>query len=425
MFKLKHNQKGFAAIFITILVLVIILGIALSISLLTFGQQKISANIVRSNQAYYIAEAGIEDALLRLKQDPQMSNLSYNFNVAEGTTDVNIPDILGSSRIITSQGDNLNRIRKIQIVYAVSTAEIAFFYGVHIDEGGMEMGNNAVIDGNVFSNGNVISEDNKGFINNTVIVAKNNNKIKGLIVGENALAYSCEDSLIANNLTYVSGGSVTNCDAVETIVQPNEIQPEELPISQEQIDDWESEAASINIIEEDVIYNQVGGSLGAVQIGTPSAPKNLTIAINSELKIRGTIYVTGDIIFNKSIVELDEDYGSFSGVIIADGKITVNTNVVLKDSGEVGRFSLILSTNDSLDLDSPAIYVGNNADAAIFYTTSGLILLKNGMTVKEITGYKIRIENTARVEYESGLKNAIFTSGPGGSWRVRSWKGIE
>jgi len=114
-----------------------------------------------------------------------------------------------------------------------------------------------------------------------------------------------------------------------------------------------------------------------------------------------------------------------SGVILSDGKITASNGSEQKGSGETGSYIMLLSTNSSLDSGSPAIYVGNNAAGAIFYTTSGLIYLKNNMKAKEITGYKIQIENGAVVEYDSGLQNAQFTSGPGGSWQASDWKEIE
>jgi len=44
--RLLTGQKGFAAFYITLLIMVVILGIAGSIFILTRGEQKISGNIV-------------------------------------------------------------------------------------------------------------------------------------------------------------------------------------------------------------------------------------------------------------------------------------------------------------------------------------------------------------------------------------------
>lgn len=428
MLILKNNQKGLAALFISILVLFIIFGIIISVATLIFSEQKILRNIIKSSQSYYAAEAGIEDALLRLKNNPGMSALSYNLNVADASANINISSIIGGSRVITSQGNVFSRIRKIQTVYAIDAQEISFYYGAQIGDGGMEMGNNARIKGNVFSNGSVVSLSGKGYIDNSIIVAHNGNRIEGLEVGEDALAHTCKNSTIVGDLTYVSGGSATNCPAGGFInSQPNEIEPKDLPISSEQINEWKQQAADGGVINNDVSLDSETSSLGPIQIGTVSSPKNLTVTNNSQLEVRGTIYVTGNINFNNNVViELDEDsYGPFSGVIIADGGITVENNAILRGSGELGSYILILSTNNSLDPNNPAINVGNNALGAIFYTTSGLIFLSNNMEAREITGYKIRIENNAEIEYESGLQDSIFSSGPGASWQVKSWKETE
>jgi len=128
-------------------------------------------------------------------------------------------------------------------------------------------------------------------------------------------------------LTYVSGGSIQNCIAGgATKIRPSEILREDLPISQGQIDDWEGDATDGGTINNDYILDLgVTDYLGPIQIGTPEQPKNLTLRNGSHLYVEGTIYVTGDVLLDPgSTIELDSvAYGSTSGVIIADGKITV------------------------------------------------------------------------------------------------------
>ena len=86
---------------------------------------------------------------------------------------------------------------------------------------------------------------------------------------------------------------------------------------------------------------------------------------------------------------------------------------------------MLLSTNSSLDDLNPAIEVDNNTDAAIFYANQGLIAIRNNVQVREITGYKVYLDNNAEVQYESGLENTSFSSGSGGTWEVASWKEVE
>ncbi len=349
--------------------------------------------------------------------------------MGSASINVEISDLIGGTRTIISEGNYLNRIRKVQVVHQISTLEISFYYGVQVGDGGMIMKENARVKGNVFSNGSVIAPDGNGFVDNNAIIARNGNRIEGLIVGENASVHTCKDSIIGEILTYVSGGAIENCTAGVTIKsQPNEIPPQDLPISQGQIDEWKNDAASGGILNNDYILD-LGAidSLGPIQIGTLGDPKNLTIINGANLQVTGTIYVTGDVLFdNNVIIELDNNaYGEASGMIITDGKVTVSNNATLRGSGETSSYFLILSNNNSLDPTSPAMLIRNNAEGAIFYTNTGLILLWNNIVAREVTGYKIQMNNNAEVEYESGLESALFSSGTGGAWQVISWKEVE
>lgn len=426
MFNLIFQRRGFVALFITILILVVMFGIAISLTVLTLGQERISRNITQSTQAYYLAEAGAEDALLRLVKKMNWLSL-YNLTLAGGTTTISISDIIGGSRTITSTGNDLNRIRKIQIVYKISTQKVSFYYGAQAGEGGMLMGNNSRVRGNIYSNGSVIPAKggDKGFIDETVIVAINGNRIEGLQVGNDAQAHTCKDSTVGGTLTYVSGGSLQNCTAGETIsIRPNEIPSKDLPISQNQIDKWKQEAETGGIIDGD--YTIPGGT--TQDLGPIKITGNLLVDNNATLNMTGTIWVVGNLrIDNGSTVKLDlNSYGSVSGVIVVDGKIKVRPNTYLRGSGEEGSYLLFLSTNpEVLDQANPAIDVDNNTDAAIFYTTQGLIVLRNKIKTREVSGYKIFLDNNAEILYEAGLEETTFSSGPGGSWEVASWKEIE
>ena len=187
-----------------------------------------------------------------------------------------------------------------------------------------------------------------------------------------------------------------------------------MPISESQIQEWKDDA-SVEIITGNVsILNGQTSSMGPVKI-----VGSLTVANNAIVKLTGTIYVTGNIfVSNGSTIRLDSSYGSFSGVILSDGQISVGNNSVFTGSGQSGSYLLVLSTNSS----GYAISVNNNAAGAIFYTTSGGILLSNNVSVREVTGYKVILNNNAVVQYDSGLENTFFSSGPGGGWKITNWK---
>lgn len=420
-------KNGYAAIFTTIVVLVVIFGIIISIVVLSTTEYKILKNTAQSAQAYYAAEAGIEDALLKLTKSIGFSN-NYTINVGSSTAAINTSETIGGTIVITSTGNANNQIRKVEAVYAIDADGVSFYYGAQAGDGGINMGSNARIIGNVFSNATVFASSGTGYINNSIIVAGSGNKIEKLDVGEDAQVHTCKDSNIDRDLTYVSGGSVVNCQ-VEGITknQPNEIEPKNLPISLNQINEWKTEANSGGILNENyVLADNKSGSLGPVQIGTASEPKNMTIGSNSVLTLTGTVYVTGDIIINNNaVVKLSPSYGPLGGVLITDGKINIYNNVEFRGSGQEGSYLLALSTNHSLDPASPAIDLNNNVRGAIFYTNAGLIHLHNNVGIKEITGYQLQLDNNAVITYETGLANALFSSGPGGGWEIVSWREIE
>ena len=425
----KYNQKGFVAFFIAILVLVIVFGIVLSISFLTLSQQKISSNIIKSSQAHYVAEAGIEDALVRLTKGMNFSS-SYNLIIGQGTATIEISDLIGGSLTITSFGNVSDRIRKIRVIRIMSTKGVSFFYGAQAGDGGIDMEADSVIHGNVFSNGTIQAVTGTAKIDNSAIVAKSGNRLVKIEVGtlgnippDQARAHTCINSVINGDLYYVAGGS-SNCvvNGGSERVLPNNIDSVDMPFSDEQISNWEDEAVDggIEFGDHTVLINTTE-SLGAKKI-----EGNLIIENNATLIITGTLWVTGDITTdNRATIRLDDDYGSTSGILISYGKILVENDVVLEGSGTPGSYIMLLSTSNSTDLDAPAIFIKNNAQGAIFYTSDGMIRLRNNINIREATGWKLYLDNNAEITYESGLADLLFSNGPGGSWQIADWREIE
>ncbi len=420
------NNKGFAAFLTSIILLSSLILLGVFTSLLVLQGTKASYRSYNSVRAYYLAESGIEDALLRFRKDLPWQS-SYTFQTDEGEVEVSISDKVGGARTIRSIGDVEGQKRKVEIVYEVTSDEISFYYGAQAGEGGILMGNNARIKGNVYSNGSIIAvKGGKGQVDNTAIVAQNGNRIEGLIVGENAKAYNCDGSDIGGDFTYVEGGGVGDCTIGGAVSsQAEEIPVEPLPISQDQVDNWKTDIEEEgNIIAGD---HQVPAR-ETTYLGPVKIEGNLSFGNRADLRITGTVWVTGGIdITNNAVISLDpETYGSSSGIMMADGKVKVRNNAHLSGTGQEGSYLMILSTHpEKDDLDNPAVRVNNNAEAAIFYTTQGLIVLRNNIDCREVTGYKVYLDNNAVVEYESGLAESNFVSGTGGGWSVSRWEEIK
>ncbi|MCH7529566.1 hypothetical protein IIB50_00385 [Patescibacteria group bacterium] len=214
--------------------------------------------------------------------------------------------------------------------------------------------------------------------------------------------------------------------------------PINLPISQAIIDQWKKDAGcgeqppvSPCLYSGDYIVTE-DTTLGPLTI---TGDLDMT-SVKKTLTITGVVYVKGNIdISNGSSVRCDTSFGDKSCVVLTDSWVHVSNNGVFQGSGQTGSHIMFLSTLacDGSSFSPPcdeshhngAIDLHNNASGAIFYASDGLVVLHNGVSVTEVTGYKIQLKQNAVVTYEEGLINSSFSSGPGGSWNISSWKEVE
>lgn len=429
------SQKGFAALFLSFLILAIILALGVNITVLTLGQQKIAANITISSQAYYTAEAGLEDALLRLEKSMNWAS-PYSFQVGEATATVTISNIIGGTRTLDSEGNSFERIRKTQVIYQIDTDQISFHFGAQVGEGGLTMESNSKVIGNVFSNGD-ISGTGTGMggsiITETVKVA-GVHTIREVLVNGDAHANTFQDCQVDGEAFYVV--SITNC-TVGTQTQISESPaPVALPISDTQINEWKTKAEAGGVITPPGpdFEHRISGinSLGPIKIDG-----HLRIEANSTFILTGTVWVTGELRPDSNTnIYLDPSFGTLSGIFISDGTLRLESNILVCGSEGIqtsprqcnpsnGSFIIFLSTSPSLDPDQPALRIDSDTEAAIAYASKGIIDIRSNSSLKEVTGFAVRLRSNAQIIYEIGLQDLSFTSGPSGGWEVTSWKEVE
>lgn len=413
MFYFISNQKGFAALLIAILILVIMFGIAISLTFLILGQQRISENIIKSNNSYYAAEAGIEDALLRLSRNKQW-DVPYLFSVGGSTVEIVISDDFGGTRTVTATGNNEDRFRKIQTVYELSGFIPGLFYGAQVGDGGLIVEGNSAVIGNVFSNGNVELKDPQSEVTETVLVANVGNKIFGKgKVGKEVYVDMCEQVKITGTL---HANTVSGCSYGSHTTSGLPISPVPLPIDDLQIEEWKNSAAAGGTIGS---YSRNSGIhyLGPVKIDG-----NLTIENTAQLIITGTIWVTGEIkILNSARLRLDPSYGSASGAIVGNNIITLDNSSISSGSGLSGSYLMYISTSFA----NPAISIKNSAIVDILYSNTGWVVIENNCSMRSVNAYGIHVKNNAGLTYEIGLADSRFASGPGAGWTVTIWREIE
>jgi Tfp pilus assembly protein PilX len=411
---------------------------------------------VARTQALSIAEAGIEAAIWKLNNQPGYTGES-NSSYGSGTYNITITNLSGSSKLIRADAfvpnqSNPRGKRSIQVTATIGTTNIGFNYGVQAGEGGFQMDQNSTVNGNIYSNGSIIGA-NGATIDGDAIVAGATGKIDAVRINGNSWSHFIEDSTVGGNASHydlirttvtanASVYSMSNCTingnatyttqfgcsiAGSQSTPNNNVPPdpsaEPLPIDDEQINGWEQEAENGGVLGSQTIN-------GSVSLGPKKINGNIFISNGSTLTITGTLWITGNLtIDNNAILRLSPSYGSLSGVIVVGqegsstaGTISVYNNAQINGSGTSGSYLMLLSQKTGTA--TPAITIENNAAGAIYYAGTGQINLSNNGGGKEITAYKVFIDNNAVVTYESGLANANFSSGPGGGWEVadQTWQ---
>jgi hypothetical protein len=190
------------------------------------------------------------------------------------------------------------------------------------------------------------------------------------------------------------------------------------PLSEGNITDWRADAFSGGVIGSQTISSTK--TLGPIKIDGD-------LIVNDVLNVSGTIWVTGNFfVGNKKTVQLAPDYGGNSGIIIVDGKTTLENNSIFSGSGlATSSYVMLVSTSncDYANCDNKyAIDVSNNAGAVILNAQKGTINFNNNSGAKSAVANKIILENGATITYEKGLIDVNFSSGPSGAWSIDSWR---
>jgi cytoskeletal protein CcmA (bactofilin family) len=157
---------------------------------------------------------------------------------------------------------------------------------------------------------------------------------------------------------------------------------------------------------------------------------NGNLNINSQVVIKGTVWVTGNIsVSSGADVELHSSYGANSGVFVADGYITLNGGSEIEGSGQAGSYTMLVSTSNCPIAPScagnSAITISGGAGAVVLVAQNGRMTMSGGTSVKALTADEIYISGGSTVIYDSGIADLNFTSGPSGGWEISNWKEVQ
>lgn len=431
-----HYRRNKGAAIITAVMFFVIISTAMAIGLSSpvVREYVTARDFAKSKGAYYLSEAGSEDAIYRIKKAKPISAQEIIF-LGGNTATTTITTVNANQKDVSSLGDILSNTRRVRSTMTTSSGE-SFNFGVQAGDGGIRLENSSTVTGSIFSAGPVIGSNN--LVTGTVI-SGGTTGLNGTIEkifnqgGSSMYAGTIKDSTIAGSAycNTISGSTPNTCQTLTAqVAQP-------FSITAEDIANWETAAALGGEVTCSGGKYEIDDS---VSIGPKKIPCDLEIiGTGSEggpvITLGGPIWVMGNIkIKNHVTVRVDPTLLGQSIVMIAD-KTTDHLNsskVVVEGeglyfTGAPGGNSWIqlisenVSASQSGNEDAIVLQQGAQGDILLF-SRLGNIKLQNNAAIKEVTGYKITLQNNANVTYESGLQNALFTSGPGGTWNIQDWK---
>lgn len=384
--------------------------------------------LARGNQSFFTAEAAAQDVSYRLMNGlsvDAVETLALGGASATATTTTT-----ANGKEVTSAGADDNFVRKSK-TELVSGDGVAFYYGMQVGNGGIILENSSSISGNLYSNG-TIKGAGGNLIRGTVVSAGPAGRIEGVHATSSAYAHTIIDADIDGDAYYqiISGTTVegtSNSGSVDQAVTT-------LPISDAQIANWEADAIAGGVITSPCPYK--------IDDDTTIGPKKIACDMEISgtgytLTLDGSVWVAGTLtIKNSPTIKVASSVGGASVALIADNpanrttssKISSDNSAIFEGSGSIGSFVLLLSQNRSAEDggNETAINFANSAQGELLaYAGHGEILMQNSVSLKEVSAYRIRLKNSAKVIYETGLADLIFTSGPSGGYTLDSWKEVE
>lgn len=233
----------------------------------------------------------------------------------------------------------------------------------------------------------------------------------GSVVNGNVHANTIEGSMtITKDAYYQNLGSsvVVSGTKFPSSTDPT---PTVFPISEANITNWKNQAEAV-------------GSLGSVNgciatLGPGKVNGDVLLGNTCDTKVIAPVWITGMLnAGNSTKLILDQGFGSTSGVVIVDGKVTLGNGADILGSGTEGSYLMLLVLYNSILNGDSAIETGNSSISGILYAPYGEVELANGASFKEITAWGINLGTSATLNYQSGFASTFFSSGPSGSYSL-------
>ena len=165
---IKYNS-GAAMMILVFFFVFISLTILIGIITPVLREFKVATDSLKSKQAYFLAESGVEDIIYRLKNSMSTDGTEV-IVLGDSQVTTTITDIGGSQKQISTIGNIDSRQRKIDVTLNTATG-VSFNYGLLAGQGGIYLDSGEIF-GNVYANGPITaSSSGSNSISGTAISA--------------------------------------------------------------------------------------------------------------------------------------------------------------------------------------------------------------------------------------------------------------
>jgi len=378
----KNEKTKGQILVIALVVTAVLLILAVGLISITSMEYLYSNAAYKKTQAISLAEAGVEKAISEL-------NLNTNYTgtggtpVALGSGEFEV-SVSGTGELRTIEGTgyipnkaSYKQKKIVKVNLMVSSELLSFRYAVQVGIGGADLAANSTINGNVYCNAGITGAS------------------KSQITGDAYAVTTISDPPAVGGSRHPGSPALAMPDLNYTF--------------------WKDEAAKGDTHEGDYTINS-NTDLGPLKING-----KLIINTGATVTMQGPIYATGGFEMNSnSNLRIDNSFGSIGTVLITDGRIILASNTTIYTTSASPKGYILLASTST---DDVAITISSNTSNGLFYAIDGGITIKSNAKAVAVVPKKLTLKSNATLDYDIGLADAHFSTGPGAGWTIQrgSW----
>lgn len=381
------RNKG-QVLIIAIIFLAVILILASTLFSRVAGFLRSGSGSILREQATHLAEAGVDNAIWQLNKTAGSCPSPYcGTEQVVGTTGsfiVTIADKTSTLKTVTSTGYVPNTTsprakRTVKVDVAIDSTTIAFGYAAQVGNDGLDMENSSIINGTVYSNGNIVGSGSSSITGDAYAVGT-------ISTPDPSIGGLPHPSASPIPLPTINSGCDLQC--------------------------WKDRAAAGGTESTNCTIST------STTIGPKKYDCSLSLTNNAVVTMNGPLWVTGNFSMSQggTTLKLNDSFGSLGTTLIVEGIASLNQGGSFQSTNANPKGYILLATTSTAD---PAISLSQSGATAIFYALNGGAELFQSATVVTLVANQLHMRNSASLNYDTGLASAQFTSGPGGSWTVK------